>query len=113
MSLFQWVQVAGITVVVVGAAWAVYTGFLPRKLKELIGYYELREDVKSVREHTAELRSEHSKTLAELENLKAGQVAIAETVTDEYNGDVDVERLRAQHFSGDSRPRPADFLGED
>jgi len=111
MALIDTLQVVGPILTIVVGLWGFYTGLLPRKIKQLIGFYELKSDVESIRENTKELSVDHKETIAELQNIKSGQIAIAETVNNEHNG-VDVESLRRAHFGEDGVTRPADFRGK-
>ena len=108
VDVIQLVQFAGGIVAILAAAWGFYSGWLPRWIKDTIGFYELKEDVEEVRQNTTELREDHEETIAEIQTLQSGQLAIAQAVDAEHNA-VDVERLRRQHF-GDAGDNPGDFL---
>lgn len=90
-----------------GAGYAFYTGVLPRWVKGLIGFYDLKEDVQGVKADTESLKQDHAETIEEMQTLKHGQVALAEAVQDEH-GSVRVDALREAHFGEESRS--GDFL---
>lgn len=100
------VAVAGGTLL--GMAWGFYSGILPRWIRRVNGTAEIRDRVERIETDVHELHTDHDETMDEIRTLKAGQVAIAETVADEHNS-IDARRLREQHFGSDG-DRPDDFL---
>lgn len=108
--LIQYSQAILATLGIIALLWSFYTGWLPAKIRRMVGFHELKSDVDDVRENIEQVRMDHDETMDEIENLKNGQVALAEAVENEHDA-VHVDRLRQAHFGEGGRPD--DFLRGD
>lgn len=105
--LLPYLEEAIAALTILGILYGFYSGWLPDWLKRMVGHYELRDDIREVKDDTNELRKDHEDTMNELVTLKHGQLAIAEAVDNEHES-VRVAALREEHFRGDARAD--DFL---
>lgn len=106
-GLLQYSQAILAALGIIALLWSFYTGWLPAKVRRMIGFHELKSDVEDIRDDTEQLRVDHEETMGEIRRLKNGQVAIAEAVENEHNT-VRVDDLREAHFGDNGRPD--DFL---
>lgn len=109
MAASEAIQAVGILVGLGAAAWGFYTGWLPRWMRRQIGFYELKEKVECVERNTNSLKQDHEETINQINSLKAGQIAIAESVANDH--DVNAEALRSEHFDG-GEVTPHDFIDD-